>query len=70
MPQVKTLPKRRSARFLLLPILAFIFMIGWIMYAVGGAKTTAKKTTVKHVTESDLEVGLTAEIAEEQTVTQ
>ena len=68
------LAKRRSARILLLPILALVFLFGWLMYSVGGDKANTKKESPKPVmskkspivAETDLEVGLTAELAEEQ----
>jgi hypothetical protein len=74
---VQELPKRRSARFLLLPILALIFLFGWLMYTVGGDKRNAKKDSLKPVrspktlavAENDLEMGLTSELAEEEHLT-
>jgi hypothetical protein len=59
---------------LLLPILALVFLFGWVMYTVGGDKATAKKESLKPIrhkttviaTQQDLQVGLTSELAEEQ----
>jgi hypothetical protein len=74
---VNVLPKRRSARILLLPILALIFLFGWLMYSVGGDKRNSKKDAVKHLhsnkptiaAQNDLEMGLTSELVEEEHLT-
>ncbi len=70
------LPKRpkRLTAFLLLPILAFIFIIGWIMYSTGESRT-AKKKPQKNIKqpgkdlntdENDIEIGAISELPLEQ----
>jgi hypothetical protein len=67
------LPRRRAAAILLFPILAIIFIVGWIMYATGDPKANTKKNPIRNAKaakkEHDLEIGLVAELAEEQEVT-
>jgi hypothetical protein len=57
---------------LLLPVLALIFMMGWILYILGEPQTSTKKVPHKNVKatkkEHELETGLTAELTEEPLV--
>jgi hypothetical protein len=70
------LSKKSPAAFLLLPILVFIFMFGWIIYFAGQSKSNAKKappkdrkhTVNQSATENDLEIGLIAELPQEQAI--
>ena len=71
------MPKRRSARFLLLPILALVFLLGWLMYSLGDKKNSKKESQKpmqpvkpKIASQNDLEMGLVSELAEEQQETQ
>ena len=60
--------RNRALRILLLPVLAITFLIGWIMYSVGGTrpkKTPYKKAESLTKKPSDLEIGLLAEAEEE-----
>jgi hypothetical protein len=55
---------------LLLPILAIVFIVGWVLYLFGEPKPNTKRTPQRKITttrkEPTLETGLTAEITEEQ----
>ena len=58
---------------MLLPILAFIFMFGWLIYSAGQTQASRKapaKNKKAHRAENDLEIGLIAEIAEEPQILQ
>ena len=69
---VKLTPKRRFA-LVLWPILALVFILGWIMSAAGESRAANKarvRTQKAAIAHKELETGLLAEIAEEQTVTQ
>ena len=68
---------RRGLRILLLPVLAVIFLFGWVLYVVGVPRGNAKKKSseiTRHnvpsdVVEDGLEIGVVEEITEEpQTV--
>jgi hypothetical protein len=67
------LPRRRAVAILLFPVLAIIFIVGWIMYALGEPKASTKRSPSRNAKaakkEHDLETGLLAELAEEQEVT-
>jgi len=55
----------------LFPILAFAFIIGWLLYSVGEPKTGIKKSPQRRAEtakENALEMGLIAEAEEEQLV--
>jgi hypothetical protein len=70
------LPKKHPFAFLLLPILVFIFMFGWIIYFAGQPKSNAKKTPTKDTkhpvnqsaTKNDLEIGIITEMLQEQAI--
>jgi hypothetical protein len=57
---------------LLLPVLALVFMMGWILYILGEPQTSTKKVPHRNakatMKEHDLETGLTAELNEERIV--
>lgn len=67
------MPRRRAVTILLFPVLAIIFIVGWIMYAVGEPKASNKRRpniiAKAAKKEPDLEIGLMAELAEEQEIT-
>ena len=68
--------RNRIITILLFPVIAFIFMIGWILYWIGKQKENTKKkpqrnssSVVKDVEETEedsIEVGLMEELDEEQ----
>ena len=58
--------------FLLFPVLALVFMMGFILNILGEPQTSTKKVPHRNIKatkkEHDLETGLTAELTEEQLV--
>ena len=68
--------RNRIITILLFPVIAFIFMIGWILYWIGKHQTKTKEkpqrnssSVVKDVEETEedsIEVGLMEELDEEQ----
>ena len=68
--------RNRIITILLFPVIAFIFMIGWILYWIGKQKEDTKEkpqrnssSVVKDVEETEedsIEVGLMEELDEEQ----
>jgi hypothetical protein len=58
--------------FLLFPVLALVFMMGFILNILGEPQTSTKKVPHRNVKaikkEHNLEIGLTAELTEEQLV--
>jgi hypothetical protein len=57
-------PKRSAARFLLFPILVFVFFVGWVLRAVGEptAKPQPQTAPKKPKPPKDLEMGLLAAV--------
>lgn len=54
--------RRRLVVILTFPIIVFIFLLGWILYFVGGKhKSREEKTTKKSTSEEDIEMGLIEE---------
>jgi len=57
---------------LLFPVLALVFMMGWILNILGEPQTRIKKVPHRNVQaikkEHDLEIGLTAELTEEKII--
>jgi hypothetical protein len=69
--QVTRLARRRAFKILALPFVAITFLIGWALYAVGSAQHDSKKPSPHKPTvrkQVDLEMGLLAEVEEEQRV--
>ena len=66
------MPRTKTMTLLLFPVLALVFMMGWILYILGEPQTSTKKVPHRNVKatkkEHDLETGLTAELTEEQLV--
>jgi hypothetical protein len=68
------LPKKSPAAFLLLPILLFIFMFGWIFYSAAEkanskASPRSRKQPPKQIaSENDLEIGIITEMPQEQAI--
>jgi hypothetical protein len=71
------LRKRRVLGILLLPILAFVFLVGWIMYVLGRTRARQKPQKNESATnrdavearENELETGLMAQTEEEPLTT-
>jgi hypothetical protein len=53
---------RRFVRILLLPVLALVFLFGWLMYSVGGDRSRTKKKLSKRDRPHDLEIGAISEM--------
>ena len=67
--KVKLLSSRRFIRILLLPILALIFLFGWLMYSIsGGDRTRVKKKPSEKTKPYDLEIGAINETEPEATL--
>lgn len=60
--------KKRVVNLSFFPVLAFIFIIGWVLYVTG--KLEPRQVSSKNVKaakkEHDLEIGLIAELTEEK----
>ncbi len=68
--------RRRAFAILLLPIIVFVFMIGWIFYWMGkqqdkGSVPTLNKTTASnmHSEEENVELGLIEDLMEKEAET-
>ena len=70
------MPKRRSGKILLLPLLILAFLVGWILYMIGEPdadrprvsqrRTKTQRKLVEFDQKDPVEMGLVAEIEEEQ----
>jgi hypothetical protein len=65
------MPRNRAFRILLFPIIAITFLVGWVMYSVGGSKADSRKLPQQASPakkQVDLEMGLLAEVQEEEQI--
>ncbi|MFB3890312.1 MAG: hypothetical protein ACE14S_12560 [Candidatus Bathyarchaeia archaeon] len=66
------MPRRRIVRILLFPILAVVFLIGWLLYAFGKARNPSKKEQEKKPDGAkkaeSVEIGLLGEAEEEEQI--